>query len=225
MAVFSAGWQYPPKVLILPKGTAHLWRFKLDLPLEAVAALRNNLSSDELLRAKRLLSAEKQKQFIVGRSCLRTILGRYLDKDPGSLRFSYGQRGKPALQGEPDTLYFNLAHSHHWAVLAVTRAGQIGVDIEQIDFNLNFHQLAENYFSPHELSTLTATSEHRQRRMFYRLWTLKESRLKLTGSGFSCAAEQRQPHTSLHCALLPVARNYLAAVACSTDIVIARYCL
>lgn len=215
MPAFCSGWRQAPKALTLADGTIHLWRFRLDLSAAESDYLQQDLSPDEIARAERLLIPEKQQQFVVARSGLRNILGRYLCMEPASIQFSYGEQGKPALQTGPASLNFNLAHSGQLALLAVTRTGQIGVDIEYIDQSLDFHLLAEKYFSPQELAVLTSMPEQRQRRTFYRLWTQKESRLKYSGRGFSGRAESGELQTALVCRLLPVAKNYLAAVACS----------
>lgn len=214
MSVAISCWQLPPQILPIAVGHLHLWRFRLDLPLPVVDALRSLLAADELQRSKRLLITEKQRQFIVARAGLRKILGCYLNENPAKLLFSYGQHGKPALLNEADTLYFNLAHSADWALLAVTQTGEVGVDIEQLDPTLDYSSLASRYFSQPDIERIDSVTAERKLRTFYRLWTLKESRLKQVGGGFSSLTEP----TGLYCRLMPVWRNYLGALSCSSQI-------
>lgn len=223
MPVTLSCWQAPPQSVSLCSGQLHLWRFPLDPPLSAVDSLQSLLNSDELIRAKRLLVPEKRQQFIVARANLRKLLALYLGRDPAEIVFGYGHHGKPFLQGE-ERLDFNLAHSSKWALLAVTRTGAVGVDIEQIDSSVGFSTLAARYFAPQEQRVLTAASEHRKRRTFYRLWTQKEAFLKQSGNGFSAANGYQSVTLSAQRRSLPITKKILGAVVCSSEVTsISRY--
>src|SRR4051794_2223555 len=103
----------------LPDCELHIWQIPLDRSEQDRSLLFQVLSSDERNRAARFHFDIHREQFIVGRGILRTVLGNYLNVQPGKLTFAYGMRGKPAL---PDkSLQFNLAHSGSLGVLAVTR--------------------------------------------------------------------------------------------------------
>ena len=130
--------------------TVHLWRF----PLVSQDSLEHLLDEQELQRARRLRIPEKASSFIVARARLRQILAGYLDLAPHTLRFAYGPSGKPALAGLVDAPSFNLAHSGSWGVCAVSNVGEVGVDIEVIDFELNYARLAERFFSTAEKKRL-----------------------------------------------------------------------
>ncbi len=101
----------------------------------------------------------------------------------GVERFTLGYTdgGKPYLEDVP--LYFNLSHSGDHVLCAVS-AREVGCDIERLgDARL---RVAERYFHPSEYTALRhCASEEAQRRLFYRLWTLKESVVKKTGIGLS----------------------------------------
>jgi 4'-phosphopantetheinyl transferase len=84
-----------------------VWRASLAL----LPDLRAVLSPDELQRAARFYFDKDSRHFIAARGWLRTVLARYLDTSPASLRFDYGAHGKPALS-EAGDLRFNLSHSH-----------------------------------------------------------------------------------------------------------------
>lgn len=95
------------------------------------------------------------------------------------VRFAQGENGKPYLVDYPG-IHFNLAHSGHM-VLAAFADREVGCDIEKIKTaNL---RLAKRFFCPGEYAYLLSLEEKEQNRGFYRLWTLKESFLKVTGRG------------------------------------------
>lgn len=86
------------------------------------------------------------------------------------------ENGKPFVVGSD--ICFNLSHSGS-KVLCVCGEGRIGCDIELIKaYN---EKVAHRYFCPEEQTRL-ANSKH-SGADFTRLWTLKESILKLTGVG------------------------------------------
>ena len=93
--------------------------------------------------------------------------------------FTYGEHGKPALQGYPD-IHFNLSHCHE-AVACVVSQQPVGIDIETIDcydeallpVTMNDKEQQTILQSPHPAVAFT------------RLWTMKESLLKLTGEGIT----------------------------------------
>ena len=94
---------------------------------------------------------------------------------------TFGPHGKPYLQDEG--LWFSLSHSGEWALCALADR-EVGCDIEEI--RKTDLAIARRFFTPEEYARIAAgeTPEERQER-FFRLWTLKESFLKVTGRGLS----------------------------------------
>lgn len=95
---------------------------------------------------------------------------------------AYGENGKPYLADFPE-VHFNLSHSGE-RVMCVISPFEVGCDVEIIKGDRG--KLAERFFKPEEsawikhFETLEAQSE-----AFYRLWTLKECYMKVTGRGLS----------------------------------------
>ncbi|WP_295056449.1 4'-phosphopantetheinyl transferase superfamily protein [uncultured Fibrobacter sp.] len=95
---------------------------------------------------------------------------------------AYGENGKPYLVDFPE-VHFNLSHSGE-RVMCVISPFEVGCDVEVIKGDRG--KLAERFFKPEEsawikhFETLEAQSE-----AFYRLWTLKECYMKVTGRGLS----------------------------------------
>ena len=90
--------------------------------------------------------------------------------------FGYLQAGKPYLEGLPD-VHFNLSHCPSCVCCAVADR-PVGVDVEDLQFE---EALAVEVCSPEELSLIRSGGKPEVE--FTRLWTMKESLLKMTGEG------------------------------------------
>jgi 4'-phosphopantetheinyl transferase len=144
---------------------------------------------------------------------MRQILARYLELKPENINFAYGEHGKPYLaDGRDKNLAFNLSHTGHWGLLAVSSGAEIGVDIEQIDLQIEYKKIISRFFSTSEIETLERYPFARRRRAFYRIWTRKEACLKLQGSGFSIPSSLSE-NSADQIRSFTVSRNYLGAVA------------
>jgi 4'-phosphopantetheinyl transferase len=112
-------------------------------------------------------------------------LGNYLQMPPAEVPLVYGPNGKPLLQtaGNQTTIHFNLAHSQNLALLAVTYAGQIGVDVEAVRPLNDAHELVNRFFSARESVAFESVPEAEKPEAFFNLWTRKEAWLKATGEG------------------------------------------
>jgi 4'-phosphopantetheinyl transferase len=185
-------WQPSPENLILGSDEVHVWRAMLNLSLSHVQVLEQTLTSDERVRAGQFHFQKDKHHFIVARGLLRTILGRYLARDPQQLRFCYNPYGKPTLAQESagDTLFFNVTHSHGMALYALAHSGEIGIDLEFIHKEGEFQQIAERFFSPYEVAMLRAVPAYMQREAFFRCWCRKEAYLKARSRGLSLALNQ-----------------------------------
>ncbi len=180
-------WDIPPAHSILNSDEVHVWRASLDTPQSHVRSLEQTLSADERRRAERFRFQKDSAHFIVTRGILRAILARYLARDPQSLQFHYNQYGKPSLVAEPgsDALSFNVTHSRAMALYAITHNQNIGIDLEYINTEIEYEQIAERFFSPKEVSMFRAVPQHMQAKAFFNCWTRKEAYVKARGIGLS----------------------------------------
>lgn len=177
--------------MVLGSNEVQVWRASLHLGASRLDALLATLTADERARAARFHFPKDRDHFIAGRGLLRAILARHLDTDPATLCFRYGRRGKPALAIPSDmgALRFNLAHSYGLALYAVTRAREVGVDLERMQPRLE-EGIAERFFSPREVAALRALPGDRQREAFFACWTRKEAYLKAKGDGLALGLDQ-----------------------------------
>jgi 4'-phosphopantetheinyl transferase len=180
-------WLTPPSWPALSEGEAHVWLAELDLPQDAVGALRFLLSGDELGRAERFHFRRDRDRYVVGRGVLRRMLGAYMNSDPAALRFDYGAHGKPHLVGEskPGGLRFNVSHSEGHALFCFARGVEVGVDLERVREGPASERLAERFFSAGEVRALRALPRNAQDEAFFDCWTRKEAYIKARGEGLS----------------------------------------
>lgn len=176
-------WQKAPAHLSLRQDEVHVWRAGLDASPRDFHIWRETLAPDELDRAERFHFPPHAARYIAARGILRDLLGRYLRVAPAALRFSYSPSGKPSLAGEG--LFFNLSHSGGLALYAITRAGEVGVDVERIRPGFASSGIPEDFFAPREVAALRALPAGQQDEAFFRCWTLKEAFLKARGDGLS----------------------------------------
>jgi 4'-phosphopantetheinyl transferase len=152
-----------------------LWRVELSLDAESADVCRH-LATGEIERMARYVQQADRVRFAAARSVLRGILGAYLGSDPAELQFEVGKYGRPSLVAHPG-LSFNVSHSGECALVALSAARTIGVDIEAIDPALDWRALLDLVCAPEEARRIGTVRE------FYRCWTVKEALLKATGAG------------------------------------------
>jgi 4'-phosphopantetheinyl transferase len=179
-------WQAPPNPLTLPAQEIHVWRAELHVPAITVEQLAQVLSPEELARANRFRRERDRQDFIVARSQLRMILGRYLAVAPHLLQFGYGDHGKPFLTQPAEALQFNVSHAQGLALYAIGRDRPVGIDLEYVQRPLgDMEQLIQRFFSAQEYAEWRSLPPEQRSSAFFRAWTCKEAYLKAIGTGLA----------------------------------------
>ena len=93
--------------------------------------------------------------------------------------FEYGEHGKPFIAGHPE-LHFSLSHCKEAAVCVLSHQ-PVGIDVESIG---RYRDSVARYAMNDE-ELLQIQQAERPEVAFTRLWTMKESWLKLTGEGIN----------------------------------------
>src|SRR5215213_7178489 len=114
----EAVWNPAPDELRLGDDEVHVWRASLTQPAATLAVFKQILAADELERTARFHFQKDRDHFITARALLRVILASYLGREPGQLRFSFNEYGKPAL-ADSETVRFNLSHARDLVLYAV----------------------------------------------------------------------------------------------------------
>ncbi len=176
----------------MEKCPVYVWTVSLTTPAPS------RLTDDEIARANRFRFEEDRVRWSRARSALRLILSRYAGDDPFRLGFTYGPHGKPSLLPFSD-VEFNLSHAGDWAMIAVTSAVPVGVDIERIRANVEMAPLLER---------LGETGLPAERQELYQVWTRREARSKAAGGALFDRPADNIVAVDLH-----APAGYAAAVA------------
>lgn len=149
------------------------------------------LSERELKKANKYYHEVDRVAFIIRRGALKTIAGHYLGIAPQVLKFKTGSFGKPYIteRQNQDDLQFNISVSNNLILLAFTRGGNLGVDVEYVHPIDSIDSIARHFFSPSEKVRLLSQNPVDKVQSFYRIWTLKEALLKALGIGLSQGAD------------------------------------
>lgn len=180
-------WSARARLPSLGTGEIHVFAFRLDVPPAHLVEVQQLLSRDEMDRTGGYRRAAEGVRYAVGRAMLRTIIGRYLDRDPHELAFVYGSHGKPALpdRSGQERLRFNLSRSKGLGVLALRLDGDIGIDLERVRPVPTALDIGRRYFAPQEFDALLSLPPTRVDAAFFSYWTRKEAVVKSTGLGMS----------------------------------------
>jgi phosphopantetheinyl transferase len=144
------------------------------------------LSADEQERAARRLP-DVRRRAVVSRGRLRQLLGCLLGIPPQTVPLATNAHGKPVLGGNhADLLDFNVSHSGDEGLIAVTRQGAVGIDLEirkRIQDAGWARLMAGTIFSPEELGRWQALPEHLASAAILDAWVAKEAVFKAAGTG------------------------------------------
>ncbi|HVX40331.1 MAG TPA: 4'-phosphopantetheinyl transferase superfamily protein [Gemmatimonadaceae bacterium] len=173
----------PSHTLSLQPGSIHVWTTRLDAPPDAIASAERTLSPDEHARAARYRGDHLRRRFVLARAAVRAVLARYLGADPAAVVFELGAHGKPRVSGDEPP--FSVSHSADVAVIAVSGAGAVGVDVEAIRLIPYLDDLAARNFARAERATLEALPPDERVEAFFRAWTAKEAYVKALGVGLA----------------------------------------
>lgn len=166
---------------------AHVWQIRPD-KIAADALERNCLgwlAPAEKAHWSRLRGDRLKHDYLAARGLVRITLSRYTGVEPEDWKFAKAQRGKPRIAGpaECKALQFNLTHTKDLIACVVTRAGEVGVDAEEITRAVDVEQVARHFLSEIEREHLAALPPRSRKKRFFEIWVLKEAYLKGRGTG------------------------------------------
>jgi 4'-phosphopantetheinyl transferase len=167
------------------------WRldFDTDIALPDALAL---LDKTEQARAQTFKFDRDRDRFIRAHGQVRRLLGGYLGMAPAAVAIVGEEGAKPVVSG--CDVSFSLSHSGGHAVMAMTRDGDVGVDLETLDrsdgLEAEMDGMARMCLTEEEQGALKATPAWQKTQRFLTYWTAKEARMKLIGEGMAL-----EPHT------------------------------
>ena len=164
----------------------HLWKSNLNQAQEVFSDIEI-FSDEEKERAGKFIHEEDRNRFMSAHSFMRKVLSKYTLQHPKEIQFAYGSNQKPFLKNRmaKHPLYFNLSYRANYALLALSNAENIGVDVEKIHDIDNICSFADNYFSAEEQQIIFSKSRVKEQlASLFTFWTMKEAVIKSLGIGF-----------------------------------------
>ena len=135
------------------------------------------LSAEEHRRAYGFHHFQDRIRFVSARAALRRLLAERAGILPDRLTIATTAAGKPYL-AQPANIQFNLSHAGSFALIAMTSAGRVGIDIERYDRDIT--GLIHYVLSPLERARACWPEKR-----FIDLWVAKEAVLKALGLGIA----------------------------------------
>lgn len=156
-----------------------------------IRSLENLLKEKEKQKIDRCVFEKDRHARRAARVFLKQILARCIGRDPAAIHFTENRYGKPALAcGITDLpICFNLSHSGHVVVCALTLTHDIGVDIEDMQRSIDL-SIADRFFSNQEAQAIAQAHPSLKQALFFKIWTLKEAYVKATGRGLGTGLDQ-----------------------------------
>ena len=175
-------WLHPSACSFTIGNHIDVWSVAANPELPVTDDILEVLSLDELARADRFYQKKDRNRFIISRWALRSIIGKYLGKQPKAVEFEAGKNKKPHIKNDRINLHYNMSHSGGHVLIAVTNSA-IGVDIEFINNDFGYSEVLAYNFSADEIQYIKEV-DHISR--FFKLWTRKEAITKATAQGLDC---------------------------------------
>jgi len=185
-------------LLPLKPGEVHVWfAFPQEITdpalLQAYHSLMNN---EEKQKQERYCLEKDRHDCLITRALVRSVLSRYVEKDPGDWEFTQNKYGRPEIKwgGEDNrdnsALCFNLSHTEGLVACAVALEHDVGIDVENAQKRAINLDIADRFFSSLEIQALRSLPVSERRKRFFDYWTLKESYIKARGQGLSIPIDQ-----------------------------------
>jgi 4'-phosphopantetheinyl transferase len=162
---------------------------------DAVAQALTVLDATERERFERYENGAVARRFAVGRLRLREMLAALLAIPPRAVPIQLGVHGKPALARglQRSGVRFSIAHCDELMLVALSRIGEVGIDVERVRPIERWARVADRVFNPAERAKIgrEIASGDEPSAVLLRFWCRGEAELKAIGSGISGLSAHR----------------------------------
>jgi 4'-phosphopantetheinyl transferase len=157
----------------------HVWTIALSNRVVSADVIKSVLSFSELRKIDEFNVVSDKDRYAYYRGLLRLILSKYLSTQPENIIININEKGKPFINDSD--IKFNVSHKGDFAVIAVVKNSEVGIDVENLDNNIDYFRLIERFFTNEEKMNFTKLRPSSQRTLFFRIWTMKEAFVKALG--------------------------------------------
>lgn len=156
----------------------HCYFIDLKAENEKFPLLFSLLSEQEKYRAGKFLMRADQERYVYAHGYLRLLISKYTGKEPFKIEVLEHTNKKPYIADCP--IKFNISHAGSHVLLGFSKT-EIGVDIEYINYNIDYLSITHNYFAEKEI--INIKNSNNPALLFFKYWTRKEAFLKAIGIG------------------------------------------
>ena len=150
------------------------------------------LSESELVNVTGFITSELASAFIQRRA-FRRYCASVMLKTPNKLaeiQFEETVKGRPYLAGNLESC-FSFSSCEQGFAGAWSKTHAVGIDIEDMTRELDYRDLAKQFFTPAESRLVEVQPDEKSRKeVFFRFWCLKEAALKAIGEGLPFGMEK-----------------------------------
>lgn len=200
----------------------HIVKLENDIDEELFNEFLKYVSDKKAEKILRYRHKKDQLRSLIGDVLIRNILCDELSINNENLEFATNSYGKPYLKNYNKN--FNISHSGDY-VVGVVDSDLVGIDIEEIKPMDDMFDIAKSFFTETENKWLESLHEDKKVLGFYKIWTAKESYLKLLGVGLSKKTNSFsvviEDNNKIHIKDKNTSNNYY----CSQIILGNKYCL
>ena len=173
------------KPKLLDKHSIHIWIIDLSKHILSASNYFHMLSTTEQKKALSYKFTVHKSYYTIRTALLRTIISKYCDLKIMDIDIGLGPFGKPYLKNSSVDLHFNVSHSENFTYIAMTKSGEIGIDLECAHERQDLDSLARYVLHENEYCTFKSIVYSEQLMYFYRIWSLKEAIVKSVGIGLN----------------------------------------
>lgn len=147
-----------------------------------------SIQIEEKERIGRFVFKRDAKHSIIGQLMIRKFVSEATHLPWAKIKIKRDQNNKPVIEGF--NFNFNVSHDGNYVVLAGEENTNVGIDIMRNSYkggkSLNdFFKLMHRNFHINEWAYINKGTDMEKINSFYRLWCLKESYVKATGTGLT----------------------------------------
>jgi len=163
------GWQASTRIRQPGCGQIDVWLLLSADYLSRQDSLLNCLNGQERCRAQKKKIPSKKFEYILAQAALRCVLAQVLGIKHDEVSYQRGHKGKPALSAlhERPDLHFNISHSSGMMLIAISAAGEVGVDLEGINTSTSIDLVSRRAFSQRECVDLQKPDGRRTSSVFF----------------------------------------------------------
>ena len=161
----------------LESDTLQLWFTRVsDLTVDEERNVQTLFSQSEIKRLGEITNIGKRREYLLSRALMRHALAEHGQTPCETQGFVERSGAMPRVPGLPQNIRLSLSHSHGLICLAISSC-RVGIDVEVINRQKNFSELAKTFMNDDELACMNR-HQTSQIDYFYQVWCAKEAFFK-----------------------------------------------